>query len=298
MKIILIFIDGLGIGVNDLSINPCAHPEIKIFNHFLNDDFPTTIPFNGQIKPIDANLGIQGIPQSATGQTTLFTGINASKYIGAHLSGFPNRKLRLLLKEKSIFKQLNDLKKTAAFINVFRPVFFEKGPEALIKYLSVTSIANWQANLKFFSFDDLRANQAIYHDFTNEDLIRKNFLVPQFSPELAGNILSNTVPKYDFCLYEYFKTDHAGHAQKLPDAVKLFSQLEKFLLSFLSNIDFTKSLVLLTSDHGNIEDLSLKTHTKNPVPLLAWGIRKEELLNKINSIIDITPAIINLMKIY
>ena len=153
MRIVFLFIDGLGIGENDSSKNPCAQPGIQLFNHFSGDEFPKKIPYNGIVKPIDAQLDVPGLPQSATGQATLFTGINAAKLLDMHLSGFPNKALRELLESHSIHIQLKNMGKRPAFINAYRPVFFEKGPEALIRFLSVTSIANWKADLEFFNFD-------------------------------------------------------------------------------------------------------------------------------------------------
>lgn len=295
MKVIFIFIDGLGIGKKDQGINPCAQPTIQLFNCFLSDTFIKTLPFNGICKPIDAQLGIPGIPQSATGQAALFTGENAAKLLNRHLSGFPNQILRDLVANHSIHKKLTDRGKKPVFINVYRPIFFERGPEALLPFLSVTSIANWQAGLKFFDLEHLLAKQAIYHDFTNFELIKMGFNIPLFSAEEAGMILAQTSQHYDFCLYEYFITDCAGHAQNLELATQILLQLERFLMTILANIDLTQTLFLVTSDHGNIEDLTIKTHTNHPVPLLAWGKYNHELLKKSESLVDITPALLELI---
>ncbi len=295
MRIIFIFIDGLGIGNKDLVKNPCAQSKIRLFNLFQTDSFPRQVLNNGVVKPIDAQLSVPGIPQSATGQATLFTGINAAKLLNNHLSGFPNKQLRELLAEHSIHVKLKNMGKRPAFINVYRPIFFEKGPEALIRFLSVTSIANWKADLQFFDFDHLLSGQAIYHDFTNLELIKRGFKVPLFSAEKAGQILVRASQNYDFCLYEYFKTDRAGHAQDMSYATQILVQLEQFILSLLNNINLSNTLILLTSDHGNIEDLSVKTHTLNPVPLIAWGQQKVELLVRVESLTEVTSVLLELI---
>jgi len=297
VRILFIFIDGLGIGENDSRKNPFTQNRIKLFNFFQSDSFPKKIPFDGVVKPIDAQLGVPGLPQSATGQAALFTGINAAGMLNKHISGFPNLELRHLLEKHSIHVKLKNRGKRPAFINVYRPIFFEKGPEQLVRYLSVTSIANWKANLKFFDFDDLRSEQAIYHDFTNIELIKKGFRVPLFSAEKAGQILAQASQKYDFCLYEYFKSDAAGHVQDFDYARMLMTQLEKFVTSTLKNTDLQSTLVILTSDHGNIEDLSVKTHTLNPVPLMAWGSHKDEFINNIESLTGVAPQILKMIAI-
>lgn len=295
MKILFIFIDGLGIGKNDPLTNPCAHPEIRFFNNFLDEIFPKKLHLDGFVIPIDAQLDVPGLPQSATGQTALYTGLNAAKILGKHLSGFPNQKLRQLLTEASILKRVTQLGKKAAFINAYRPIFFERGPEALIRFLSVTSIMNWKAGLKFFDFDDLKNQRCIYHDFTNQELIRKEFEVPEISAQTAGKILADASTRFDFCLYEYFKTDRAGHAQELIPAGLLLQQIEEFISTILSVIDLSATLVIVTSDHGNIEDLSKKTHTANPVPLLVWGVKKSTLIKEVNSILDLTLVLLKLL---
>ena len=291
VKTLFIFIDGFGIGKKDASKNPFAQKGMKLFDFFDGDDYPKILPFNGIIKPVDCLLGLPGLPQSATNQTALYTGINAAQILKKQLSGFPNQKLREILEQHSILRKMTRLGRKAAFINAYRPIFFELGAEALCRFLSVTSIMNWKAGLKFYDIQDLKAERCIYHDFTNSDLIKKGFKIPQFSPEKAGTIFVQASKNFDFCLYEYFKTDGAGHSRSLSKAVNLILLLEQFIFSLLKNLDFSKTTLIITSDHGNIEDLSLKTHTKNPVPLMVWGRHKEKILSGVKSILDISKNI-------
>ncbi|HEX9973593.1 MAG TPA: peptidase [bacterium] len=293
MKIVFIFIDGLGIGEFDVMKNPCANPKIRLFNIFQTDTFPKKLPFDGIARAIDAQLGVPGIPQSATGQAALFTGINAVQHVGQHLSGFPNEKLRVLIENHSIFYHLKKMGTHPCFINAYRPIFFEKGPEMLVRYLSVTSIMNWKAGLHFFNFEQLAKRESIYHDFTNLELIKKGYKIPIFTAPEAGRILARESQKYDFCLYEYFKTDWAGHAQNLSEAIALLVHLEQFIITLLQHIDLSQTLVVITSDHGNIEDISVRTHTTSPVPLILWGKGKHDIIDKIDSLIDIAPCLIN-----
>ncbi|HXT50199.1 MAG TPA: phosphoglyceromutase, partial [Thermoanaerobaculia bacterium] len=41
------------------------------------------------LAALDAVLGVPGLPQSGTGQTTLFTGVNAQASIGHHVPALP-----------------------------------------------------------------------------------------------------------------------------------------------------------------------------------------------------------------
>ena len=292
MNIIFIFIDGLGVGQFNTESNPCTSEQLTIFNNFLDRSRQKPLLYNGHVKFIDATLGVPGLPQSATGQSALLTGVNTAKILGRHLSGFPNQTLRDIIESESILTKCTQRGLKAAFINSYRPIFFEHGPEALVRYLSVTSIANWKAGLKFFTFDDLRNQRSIYHDYTNREILQKELGdVPIFSAEKAGTILAKAAANYDFCLYEYFKTDRAGHAQNITHAIEILTGLEKLILTTIEHLNLPDSLVIVTSDHGNIEDLSVKTHTRNPVPLLAWGKTAGELLSGVSSIQEIVPHI-------
>ena len=57
-----------------------------------------------------------------------------------------------------------------------------------------------------------------------------------------------------------------------------------------------RDTLVLTSDHGNLEDYPLHGHSRNPVPLIAWGRHGDFLRGKIKSLSDVTPAIIELDK--
>ncbi len=93
MSILLIFIDGLGIGSrgehNPLDVFGSAVSPLAIF-----EDEEPTLPFDGRLARTCARLGVEGRPQSASGQTTILTGINASAVLGFHKQGFPNERLR------------------------------------------------------------------------------------------------------------------------------------------------------------------------------------------------------------
>jgi len=287
--LLFIFIDGLGIGQNKTDVNPCTHLQ-QHFRCFESETFPRKY-YHGFALGLDATLGLPGLPQSATGQTALLTGINASKLLDRHLNGFPNARLREVIAEKSIFKWFANKGLDAAFLNAFRPPFFDYDPNDIIKFLSATTVANLVAKLKFFDLDDLAAERCVYQDITGHALRDKGFDVPIFSPEKAGEIIGRQSQKYSFTLFEYFQTDKAGHSQKMDRALEVMRRLERFLDSVLKTVDLRTTLVLLTSDHGNIEELSVRGHTRNPVMTLLFGAGAEQASQKLCSILDIYPLI-------
>jgi len=286
----LFFVDGLGIGERG-EHNPLARIEnIEPLAHF--KDERSKIIFDGVLIPTDARLGIEGRPQSASGQTTILTGINAPKFLGVHKQGFPNQALRDVIAEHSIFLQLKRKSiEPNVFANAYTPKFFAEKP----RWKSATTCAVEAADLPFRKLSDLLGRKALFHDFTNKSLAEMNFNFPLFSPAEAGKILAELTAIHRFTLYEYFITDKIGHAQSFEKAEIYLPQLATFVRETLRRIDLETTTVILTSDHGNIEDLSVRTHTLNDVPTIVWGRQRDEVTQKIKDLSDLTPTILSLL---
>ena len=289
-SVLLFFIDGLGIGKRE-EANPLAViPNIEPLANFQNENSP--IIFDGILVPTDARLGVEGRPQSASGQTTILTGINAPQFLGFHKQGFPNEALRELIKENSIFLQLKRRKiEPNVFANAYTPQFFEQTP----RWKSATTCAVEAAGLQFRRLPDLLGRKAVFHDFTNESLQARGFDIPLFSPAEVGEILADLAREHRFTLYEHFLTDKIGHAQDFAKAAEHLPLLAEFIREMLLKIDLEATTVILTSDHGNLEDLSVRTHTLNDVPTIIWGRKKLEIAKQIKSLADITPTILGLL---
>jgi len=286
-RVLLFFIDGLGIGTrgphNPLDGLAEAAP-LAVFHNETPE-----IPFDGIVTPTDACLGIPGRPQSASGQTTILTGINAPRIIGAHKQGFPNPPLLEIIREHSIFLQLKSKGiAPVTFANTYTKRFFERRP----RWISATTAAVEAGGLRFNLVDDLLAGRAVFHDYSNALLSERGESAPQRTPEEAGDVLAGIVALHRFTLYEYFITDKVGHAQDYPEARRVLQNLARFIRRVLKNLDLNQTTMLLTSDHGNIEDLSARNHTLNPVPTIIWGRNRQLIASRITSLVDITPAIV------
>jgi len=289
-SVLLFFIDGLGIGRRDAA-NPLAIAQnIEPLANFQNEN--AAIIFDGILVPTDARLGVEGRPQSASGQTTILTGVNAPQFLGFHKQGFPNEALREVIKENSIFLQLKRRRiEPNVFANAYTPQFFEQTP----RWKSATTCAVEAADLQFRRIPDLIGRKAVFHDFTNESLQARGFDIPLFSPAEAGQILADVSREHRFTLYEHFLTDKIGHAQDLAKATEHLPLLAAFIREMLLKIDLKQTTVILTSDHGNIEDLSVRTHTLNDVPTIIWGRKRLEVAKQIKNLADITPTILSLL---
>lgn len=287
-SLLLFFIDGLGIGTrgphNPFDGLTDAAP-LAVFQ-----DEPAEIPFEGILAPTDACLGVPGRPQSASGQTTILTGVNAAAAIGAHKQGFPNQSLLDIIREHSIFLQL---KKSGVdsitFANTYTQQFFDRRP----RWISATTAAVEAAGLRFNLVEDLKAGRAVFHDFTNALLRERGETVNLRSPDEAATVLAEVVVSHRFTLYEYFITDKIGHAQDYEAAQTMIPMLAKLIRSLLAKLDLDRTTVIMTSDHGNLEDLSVRNHTLNLVPTIVWGRHRASTAARIRSLTDITPAIVD-----
>lgn len=302
MSVIFIFIDGLGLGSQEES-NPFFVNDTPFFTEILEGSHLSSEAAEREYRQVsllglDATLGVDGLPQSATGQTTLFTGINAAKIMGRHLRAFPNRRLRKILSEKGMFLQLQKRSLNGTFVNSYRPEFFASLSSEVKRSFSCSTLINYYAGLQFRTLDDLKTGNAINMDITNESLREKGFDVPLVSPEEAGKRLVHISRGYDLTLYEYFMTDIAGHSGDPAMAAEVVKKLDKFLGSVVENINPERELLLVTSDHGNIEDMSVRVHTINPVPALIIGKDRCKLVNFLKAKRDISgvfPAVLKVL---
>ena len=287
MSLLLIFIDGLGIGsrgpFNPLDGLVDAEP-LAIFR----DEEPRTI-FDGLVVRTDACLGIEGRPQSASGQTTILTGVNVPARLGYHKQGFPNRAMLEIIRDHSVFLQLTRAGvEPIAFANTYTQRFFEERP----RWVSATTAAVEAAGLPFRTVPDLNNGRAVYQDFTNRILIERGEDVRPRTSEEAAAVLARITAENRFTLYEYFITDKVGHKQDMQAAKLVLSNLAGLIRGVLALIDLSSTSVILTSDHGNIEDLSSRNHTLNAVPTIVWGANRQRIASRIKSLADITPAIV------
>ncbi len=291
MPVLLIFVDGLGVGTrgrhNPLDALGQAAAPLAVF-----EDEEPQLPFGGLLARTDARLGVEGRPQSASGQTTILTGVNVAALLGQHKQGFPNERMREVLREHSLFLKLKGLGRGAdVFVNAYHPQFFVKRP----RWVAATTVAAEAAGLPFRTFEDLKEGRALFHDFTNRALAERGVEVEERTPEDSAAILAKLASEHRFTLYEHFIADRAGHEQDEASALKILSDLARFVRATLSLVDLARTTVVLTSDHGNVEDLSTRNHTLNAVPTLAWGRHRERVARRVRTLADITPTILEIL---
>jgi bisphosphoglycerate-independent phosphoglycerate mutase (AlkP superfamily) len=114
---------------------------------------------------------------------------------------------------------------------------------------------------------------------------------PVMTANEAGRKLAAIAQEYDFSLFEYWASDYAGHGQDMDTAVRLMDTFDDVLGGLVEA--WNDGLILVTSDHGNMEDLSTRRHTDAHVPALVIGDRtaREEFTRDMKDLTDIAPAI-------
>lgn len=297
-KVLMIFVDGVGIGEKDPAKNIFFKRRFK-FLHDIFDDVPhlnkQTIEKDGKyIFPTDACLGVEDLPQSGTGQTSIFCGFNAPETLGKHFGPYPHTTLVPKLKELNIFKTLLDKGKKVVFANAYPKIFFDYIDSGK-KRLSVTSLSCLLSGVPLKNEKDLADGNALSAEIDNSRWVLKlDYDLPIIKPQLAAERLFDLALQHDFTLFEYFYTDHIGHFRIKDVADEILSTLDEFLYYILSNIpdDLT---ILVCSDHGNIEDMSVKMHTRNPALTISAGKHAEKLATEIKDISQIKKALVGIL---
>ncbi|MGD1857564.1 MAG: hypothetical protein ACFB2W_25285 [Leptolyngbyaceae cyanobacterium] len=291
-RFIVLFLDGLGLGTAG-SHNPLSDPATMPAMGSLSG-----VPLlagaqvrrpNFLLKPIDATLGVPGLPQSATGQTALYTGHNAAKFRGRHQTGFANGSLRQLIEPYGLFRQVLAQGGTATLANLYSPAYFEAIAQRRWRY-SVCTLLNMTAGLPFRMQYEYEQGEAVFWDITGEIASSRGIATPPISPELAGKILANLGRCYSVTLFECYLSDYAGHGQACDRAVTVLQRIDRFLAAVIDSLGSQTTLIVV-SDHGNVEDLSTKRHTLNAVPLWVVG-PAAAAFTEVQDLTGITPTIL------
>lgn len=301
VKVILLFLDGVGIGKPDPAVNPFFRANLPTLRSLLGRELFSSrrnriSTRRAELVPTNATLGVAGLPQSGTGQTTIFTGVNAPKLIKRHFGPYPTTELRPVIYEKNIFRRLKEIHKSVVFANAFPKQFFEY-TESGTRRLTVTTLSCLMSDVPLLTADMLKKNQAVSADFYRERWPEMGYPdITPISAEEAGKHLAVISRDYDFTLFEYWLTDHAGHSKEMARSVDVLERFDSFLGGLLANINLDSTTVALISDHGNIEDLSTKSHTRNSVPCIVLGRERKRYASSIKNLTQITPSILKLFE--
>jgi 2,3-bisphosphoglycerate-independent phosphoglycerate mutase len=301
VKVLFIFLDGIGIGKRD-SYNPFFAKKYPFLHQLLDGSIPTLSSpsirnLNVSLVPCDATMGIDGLPQSGTGQAALYTGINTAAIVGRHFGPYLYSTIKPVIETFGLFPRLQRLGMLdqTALANAFPQRFFDYLKGSRRRMVAGMYMAS-KSNVEFRDIDCLKRAEAVSTDITAErwrDIGHPD--APVVSPYVAGQNLARISTQHRFTMFEYFRTDKPGHDMDMEEAIQVIGEVDEFLHGVFEAIQGSKLMVVIASDHGNLEDLSTKSHTRNPIPLISFGNGHDEFTSGMRSILDLTPALIRVL---
>lgn len=305
-RALLVFVDGVGLGGDDAEVNPIAAADLPTISRLLAGARPVRVsgPLScaeATLVPLDANLGVPGLPQSGTGQTTLLTGRNAALRLGRHMGPWVPTALRAELMRTSVLRLAKEAGRSAAFANAY--------PEELIRALDATGmprgatplragppLAALGAELLDRHTAELSRGDAIASEITNDGWIeRLRRDVPRIDARTAGVNLARIAAAHDLTLYAHYNTDHAGHRGTYESCVEAIERVDAFLGGVLETLP-SDVLMVVASDHGNLED-TRGGHTRNPALGLVTGVDHARAAASLGSLTDIVPLLLRRLEL-
>ena len=302
-KILVLFLDGVGLGRPDPQRNPFVLAKMPTLQRLLEGHqlVAGVAPIHGSeatLIALDATLGVEGSPQSASGQATLLTGLNVPAQIGEHYGPKPNPPIQNILERDNLFKEVQHQGRTAALLNAYPPGYFASIDSGRRLYSAIPFAAN-AAGLPLMTAEDLQSGRALSVDFTGEGWAAQPGFppAPVYSADRAGRLLAELASGFDLTWFDFWPSDYAGHKQDMPQSVSLLERFDAVLAGLVEAWRGVEGLIAITSDHGNLEDLGQRNHTRNPVPGLFIGQAelRRRFAKGMQDLSDFAPAVMRLL---
>ena len=301
MHILMIFLDGIGLGEDDPNVNPFASAKMPTLTALTNGH--RWLKETGRQEseraifiPTDPRLGVPGRPQSATGQAAILTGRNIPQLIGEHYGPKPNPPVREILAEDNFFKQVVAHGLTGALIEAYPPRFHQAVNRGKILRSSYQQAVH-EAGLPLFTEKEIYSGDALAVDWIGEGWRSELGYTdtPIYTPREAGIRMVEISRQYDFAFFSHWLTDLIGHRGPVEEGVKVLELFDSVMAGALEAWDDSEGLMIVTSDHGNLENISIRNHTENDVPTLIIGKEKTAFAEGLNDLTDFVPQMANLL---
>lgn len=329
-RVLFVFVDGVGLGDDDAAINPFVAARLPVLETLLDGERPlrrvvgaATPPGNAsadapspdrpaggdsqdqppsRLVALDASLGVPGTPQSGTGQSSLLTGENAVERFGRHYGPWVPTSLRPLVRDHSVLRRAVDAGLRVAFANAYPELLLERvrageNGRRLGPLRAGPPLAALGAGLLTRHAEDLRQGRAVASEIVNDGWRERlgRTELPVVTPSEAGHNLAAIAARNDLTLFAHYTTDYVGHRGSFQEAVKVLEGFDSFLGGVLEDLP-DDVLLLIASDHGNIEDVRVE-HTQNPAfGLVCGGARDvEEQIRGLHSLMDVAGVVMEVL---
>lgn len=294
-RILFIFLDGIGLGNDDPQTNPFAAATMPNLLALTNGQrwlrgIGRQISPRAAFVPTDPRLGVPGRPQSASGQAAILTGKNVPQLIGEHYGPRPNPPIREIIAQDNFFKQVVAHGLTAGMLEGYPPGWHDAVNSGKRLRSSYQQAAH-EAGVPIFTEREIYNGDALAVDWTGEgwrsDLGYSDS--PVYTPEEAGRKMVELARRYAFSFFPHWFTDVIGHRSGVEEGVRLLELFDGVMRGALDTWDDAEGLMIISSDHGNMEDLSHGKHTENDVPTLVIGDGAAEFAEGITTLADFVP---------
>jgi hypothetical protein len=162
-----------------------------------------------------------------------------------------------------------------------------------------------EAGVPILTWDDVRRDRALTGTLTHELEARFNWNalglepLPLRTPERAGKLLADLASRHDFAFYKYQLADLVSHTGKVELARGVFAVIETFVETVLREIDPAETVVIVTSDHGHLEQVGYTHgHPKSRVPTWYFGPDAESQVGRMSEPEGIFHVIVGLAPAY
>jgi 2,3-bisphosphoglycerate-independent phosphoglycerate mutase len=321
-RVLLLFVDGVGLGAADDDHNPFVRARLPHLQALLDGRsiVAEAAPYRASrasLAGMDATLGHDGTPQSGTGQAALLTGANAVTMHGRHFGPWVPARLQRLVREESVLASAQAAGHSVAFANAYPEEVLQLvatgGPPRLPSgrrapadrrarrapgYLRAgPPLAALGAGVLTRHTPALERGDAVASEITNDGwrtMLRRTS-VPEITAAQAGRNLVAIAAAHRLTLFAHYATDYAGHRRDMNAAVAALERLDAFMGGILDALP-EDMLLVVASDHGNIEDVRAG-HTRNPALALVAGDGHALLARRLASLTDLAPTLLDVLAI-
>ncbi|MGQ0600594.1 MAG: hypothetical protein ACT4QE_02730, partial [Anaerolineales bacterium] len=159
---------------------------------------------------------------------------------------------------------------------------------------SAVPLAVTAAGIPLMTGDDVQAGRAFSADFTGAGWHTELGLtdIPIYGPREVGHRMAAVAMRHHFSFFEHWITDYVGHRGTLAEGRALLEKFDAVLGGLLEAWDDDSGLMIITSDHGNLEDLSHRHHTINHVPTIVIGRERHAFANGLASLAGLAPKVL------
>lgn len=311
-RVLFVFVDGVGLGPPGAT-NPFTDARLPTLQALLNGrrPFQREAPYYGStasLVGLDASHGVAGIPQSGTGHTTLLTGEDAVARFGRHYGPWVPTGLRALVAEHSILARSRAAGRSVAFANAYPEELMQLVPADMPVSEAVTArrlgplrsgppLAALGAGVLTRHTPALERGEAVASEITNDGWIHRlgRTSLPEPSPEQAGRSLAHIAGAHDLTLFAHYTPDYVGHRGTPAEAVASLERIDRFLDGLLASLP-EDTLLVLASDHGNIEDTT-REHTMNPALCLVAGPGQRRAAERLQHLWDVPRLVLDVLAV-